>query len=304
MTFESIKNENILLEHWINLYNNYQMSWITFWASLIVETASGDSCFLIEEFQIRIQKDSVFFDSLGTNSFWLSINHYAIVTLALNSNSYLREEFVYYETLGFHLGFELDAWDKVFFRSFFFLGPKMFLLSLLPLLNLRPCLHKQIPSGFHLFILLISWRYVAALIKCIDVSLHGHTHLLPLLRQLWYESHQDVGVECCIVLLWESQRPAFPIWHLLSLADRFAEHFLSHFGETSLGLGCIDLGEIGLGIDEAIDVPEKFHAREFFRKLVHIWVKGETNYHRVRVAENLAQLSIKTLVLLECKEVY
>jgi hypothetical protein len=235
-----------------------------------VQTASGDSCFLIEEFQIGIQKDSILFDSLGTDSFWLSINHYAIVTLALNSNSYLREKFVYYETLGFHLRLELDAWDKVFFRSFFFLGSKMFLLSLLPLLYLGSRLHKLIPTSFHLLILIISWRDVTALIKCVDVNLHRHIHLFPLLRQLSDQSHQDIGVKCRIVLLGESQGAALPIRHLFSLADRLPENFLCYLCETSLGLGCIDFGEVRLGVDEALDVSEELHVREFFCKLIHI----------------------------------
>ena len=159
----------------------YQGEFLTFRACLIMQTASRNSCLLIKEFDICVQKDSILFYSLSTNGFWFSIHDFAIVSFTPDRICNLGQKLVHDKSISLHLRFKLNTGYKIFLRSLLLLGSKMFLLTLLSLLNLWPLLHKLNATSLHFFVIITGWGIVAALIKCLDMSFEWEPCLLTFL---------------------------------------------------------------------------------------------------------------------------
>ena len=62
---------------------------LTFGAGLVMKKASRDGYLLFEKFAIRRQEYSVLFNSQGTQGFWLSVNYFAVIALAVDGLSNL-----------------------------------------------------------------------------------------------------------------------------------------------------------------------------------------------------------------------
>lgn len=128
-----------------------------------------------------------------------------------------------------------------------------------------------------------------SVIERLDVLFQARTTiLLRLLHKLLENTNKNVSIECSVMLLGEAQGSTLPVADLFHLTNLLAQHAQGDLGQTRLLLHETNLSEVGLRIDESLNILHELEVRVLPRKLLDIGRETETNDDTVLVVEHFA----------------
>ena len=99
------------------------------------------------------------------------------------------------------------------------------------------------------------------------------------------------------MLLRQSERSSFPVWHLLTFANFKWKYFLGNFSQSSLLASNANFAVVGLCIDEIAHVLIKVHLGKVLSENIHVAFEREAYVDGFFVSEQLCEDLVEDLTV-------